>query len=141
MPTGTTAQRPTGVQGFVRYNTTTMELDVHDGTSYRRVVDIADATPNTGDVVSWTGSAFSAVASRRGIVSGTPDGSGDLTLTFGTAMPDATYSATATAEGTTAYIITVHTKATGSVKFRVFNDAGAAVTSGTITVNYQITDY
>ena len=143
LPTGTTAQRSaTGLaQGDIRANTDTDLLDHYNGSAWRRVYDYADTNPATGDIASFSGATPTVVASRRGIVEATTDGSGDLTLTFATAMPDATYSAVATAEGTTAYIVTCHTKATGSVKFRIFDDAGAAVTSTSVTVNFMVTDY
>ena len=143
IPTGTTAQRQTIglIQGDIRANTDTDLLDHYNGTAWRRVYDYDDTNPATGDIASFSGASPTVVSSRRGIITGTPDGSGDFTLTFATAMPDNTYTATAISEGTTAYIISVHTKATGSVKFRIFNDAGVPVTSGTITINYSVTDY
>lgn len=86
--------------------------------------------------------ARSVQASNRvGVVTATTDGSGDVTLSFAIPMPDATYSAIAIPEGTTALEVTTHTKTTSSVKFRVFNAGGTALTSQSVTLNYNITDY
>ena len=140
LPTGTTAQRPTAVQGLLRYNTSTIELDVHDGTNWRRVIDIADTNASTGDVVSFTGTAYAAVSQRRGLTTLTTDASGDITLSI--TMPDATYSAVAIPDGQTFYVITAHTKTTSSVKFRIYDSTGNIVPSGTsVSINYNITDY
>lgn len=140
LPTGTTAQRPTVAQGLLRYNTNTMELDVHDGTNWRRVIDIADTNASTGDVVSFTGTAYAAVSQRRGVTTLSTDASGDITLSI--TMPDATYSAVAIPDGQTFYVITAHTKTTSSVKFRIYDSTGNIVPSGTsVSINYNITDY
>jgi len=47
----------------------------------------------------------------------------------------------ATAEGTTYYTTTVHTKATGTVKVRFFDATGAAVTATSVTISYEAKDY
>lgn len=76
---------------------------------------------------------------KRGVTTGTTDGSGDLTITQ--AMPDATFVVTAVAEGTTPYILTVHTKGTSDFKIRVSDAAGVAVASTSVTINWTATNY
>ena len=78
---------------------------------------------------------------RNSVASGTTDGSGDLIVAFASAMPDATYTVVSQNEGITAYILSAHTKATGSMKIRVFDAAGAAVTSTSVTISYEVKDY
>lgn len=90
----------------------------------------------------WTTGTPSFLRSQHRVATGTTDGSGDLTVTFAAAMPDATYSLIATIEGTTSYTISVHTKATGTCKVRFFNPAtGAAVTATSVTISYEAKDY
>jgi len=102
-------------------------------------------TSGVVNTLRWTGNGSSAVPSflrsQYGVATGTTDGSGDLTVTFAAAMPDATYSLIATAEGTTYYTTTVHTKATGTVKVRFFDATGAAVAGASVTISYEAKDY
>lgn len=69
------------------------------------------------------------------------DGSGDMTITLSPAMPSNTYTVIANAQGTTFYQCQPHTLAPGSVKIRVLNAAGAAVTSTSVTVHYLVQEY
>ena len=92
--------------------------------------------------LTWTAGTPSFLRSQHGVATGTTDGSGDLTVTFSAAMPDATYSLIATVEGTTSYTISVHTKATGTCKVRFFNPTtGMAVTATSVTISYEAKDY
>jgi len=111
--------------------------------------DFTNAAPNSSNgaistqIQTGTGAALAAswLRSQHKTISGTTDGSGDITITFDAAMPDATYTVISQNEGTTAYILSAHTKATGSVKVRVFDAAGAAVTSTSVTISYEVKDY
>ncbi len=38
LPKGTTAQRPTGVEGFVRFNSTSKALEIYDGTNWVGII-------------------------------------------------------------------------------------------------------
>ncbi len=38
LPKGTTAQRPTGVEGFVRFNSTSKALEIYDGTNWVEII-------------------------------------------------------------------------------------------------------
>jgi hypothetical protein len=116
---GTTAQRPTNNDGVVRHNTSPDALEYADGS-------IWNILPKD---------------TRASMTTGTTNGSGDLVITLPTAMSNDTYSATATAEGTTPYILTCSAKSTTQVTFRVFDAAGAAVTSTSVTINWKVTDY
>ena len=94
----------------------------------------------------WTGTGSantsSWLRSQHKTISGTTDGSGDITITFDAAMPDITYTMVATVEGTTSYTISAHTKATGTCKVRFFNPTtGAAVTATSVTISYEAKDY
>lgn len=48
LPKGTTAQRPTGVEGFIRFNSTSKALEIYDGTNWVEI--ITDYFP-TGSVI------------------------------------------------------------------------------------------
>lgn len=89
----------------------------------------------------WTAGTSSFLRSQHGVATGTTDGSGDLTVTFAAAMPDATYTLLVTPKGTTYYTTTYHTEATGTVKVRFFDAAGAAVTATSVTISYEAKDY
>ena len=45
LTSGTTAQRPVGGAGDIRNNTTWVGIDYHNGTAWRRLLDLPDATP------------------------------------------------------------------------------------------------
>ena len=107
---------------------------------------LPNATPSaTASAISnliWTAGTPSFLRSQHGVATGTTDGSGDLTVTFAAAMPDAAYTMIATVEGTTSYTISAHTKATGTCKVRFFNPTtGAAVTATSVTISYEAKDY
>lgn len=57
------------------------------------------------------------------------DGSGDITVTFGTAFTASPSSITITSRGTTPYIFNVTARGTSSFTVRVFDTSGAAVLS------------
>ena len=38
LPKGTTAQRPTGVEGFIRFNSTSKALEIYDGTKWVEII-------------------------------------------------------------------------------------------------------
>lgn len=114
-------------------------------TSNYRLINFSDSPDASSGAISnhiWTAGTSSFLRSQHGVATGTTDGSGDLTVTFAAAMPDATYSLIATVEGTTSYTISVHTKTTGTCKVRFFNPAtGAAVTATSVTISYEAKDY
>jgi hypothetical protein len=58
LSTGTTAERPTGLAGQIRYNTTLSELEYHDGTSWGAVSSGVSPTVSsvTGDIYAGDGS-------------------------------------------------------------------------------------
>jgi hypothetical protein len=98
-------------------------------------------TASAISTLQWTAGTPSFLRSQHRVATGTTDGSGDLTVTFAAAMPDATYTMIATVEGTTSYTISVHTKATGTCKVRFFNPTtGAAVTATSVTISYEVKD-
>ena len=70
VPTGTTAQRPTGVQGFVRYNTTTLQSEVNNGTAWRRIIDLPDLTPTDGSIPIYTTGWTTSTLADAGILTG-----------------------------------------------------------------------
>lgn len=110
----------------------------------RRVVDVAaSATPGNGDVVGWNGAEVAYRACRASVETGTTDASGDITITFSTAMPDATYSAIVTLESPVAWIVQVHSKTTTTCKVRFYQSTtGLEVSAGnSAAVSYQVTDY
>lgn len=102
----------------------------------------AQSKPNTlpqGAGMEWGTPAVY----RNAVATSTTDGSGDITITFSSAMPDATYTALCQSEGTTAsYTWQIHTKTTASFKVRVRDsNTKAAVTSTSVTFAYEAKDY
>lgn len=90
-----------------------------------------------------SGLDFSPAIFKNAVVTAITDGSGDITITFSTAMPDATYTALCQSEGnTSSYTWQVHTKTANSFKLRIRDsNTKAAVTSTSVTFNYEIKDY
>lgn len=134
---------------FVSFTLDTLGFEFTDnigaGGNYRFPLPSVSKPSITSGAISdliWTAGTPSFLRSQHGVVTETTDGSGDLTVTFAAAMPDATYTLIATIEGTTSYTISVHTKATGTCKVRFFNPAtGAAVTATSVTLSYEAKDY
>lgn len=83
----------------------------------------------------------SAKLIRNGVVSGTTDASGNLVITFSTALPNNTYSINPTVEGGTARYCTVISKTATTATVRVFDAAGAALASTAVDVSYIAKDY
>lgn len=77
-PNGTTAQRPTGAAGVMRYNSTWTGFDAHNGTAWRRFLDLPDATPTTNHIPIWDGTAWTTGAAPSGTTNLSFSGSGDL---------------------------------------------------------------
>ncbi len=82
-------------------------------------------------------------AQQNNVVSATTDASGDITVTFGTAMPDATYSVSVQNEIDGSYSDRVHTKTTTSFKIRTYDTVtGVELPAGnTVTYSWFATDY
>jgi hypothetical protein len=59
---GTTAQRGVGAAGYFGYNTTWAGFDIHNGTAFRRVLDLPDATPTTNHIPIFTGGEWTTAA-------------------------------------------------------------------------------
>lgn len=142
LSSGTTAQRPTGRFGLLRGNTTISQLEWYN-TAWERIVSLPDATPTTGDVPSYSGSAWGTNAQRAGRVTGaTTNSGGYITVTLGTAMPDDTYAVTVTCIATTGYYATVTATTTTTFTVRIFEPGGAEANStGGISFNYIIVNY
>lgn len=114
----------------------------YDAILYRLPTTQPDVSSGQQSILQQDGNGSNSEASWKkvasGITTGTTDGSGDLSVTC--VMDDASYLVTATAEGTTFYTLTAHTKGTTSFKVRVFDAAGAAVTSTSVTVGWWLID-
>jgi len=82
-------------------------------------------------------------AQQNNVVSTTTDASGDITVTFATPMPDATYSATVTLETDASYTYNVRSKGTGYFVIRTYNSTlGTALGAGvSVSYSYTVTDY
>lgn len=139
---GTTAQRPTLALGTLRYNTTWGGFDVGK-TTQRRLVDVDDTNPTSGDVVTHNGTDWGRNAIRAGeVTSGTTDISGDIVVTFGTAMPDASYSATVTLTTGSGFYATVVNRTTTTFTARIFAPGGLAAASVTgVEFTYTLINY
>lgn len=62
LPAHTTAGRPTGAAGVIADNTTTLRPDYHNGTAWRQLLDLPDATPTTNHIPIWNGTAWTTGA-------------------------------------------------------------------------------
>lgn len=98
--------------------------------------------PDAISTLSWISGTPSFIRSQHAVVSGTTDGSGDITITFPASMPDVTYTVLVTGEGSTLYHYMTQpaTKSIGSVKVRMFNTAGIAATATAYQISYEIKD-
>lgn len=80
IPVGTTAQRPTGVQGYIRYNTTLSRFESYNGTAWGSIG--GGATGGGGDEVFVENSLI--VTTNYTITAGKSASSvGDLTINSG----------------------------------------------------------
>ena len=70
IPTSTTLNRPTNVQGFLRYNTTTLQSEVNNGTAWRRIIDLPDLTPTDGSIPVYTTAWTTSTLADAGILTG-----------------------------------------------------------------------
>jgi len=88
------------------------------------------ATTGVASVPAWKEIQYA-------VFSGTTDASGDIAPTFAV-MAGQTYAAVVTVEGTTAYQVTVHSKAQNTFKARIYDaGTGAAVGAGVnVTISY-----
>lgn len=77
-PSGTTAQRPTGAAGVLRYNSTWTGFEGHNGTAWRRFLDLPDATPTTNHIPIWNGTAWTTGAASS-VITDTNIGNSNLT--------------------------------------------------------------
>ena len=61
-PVRNTASRPTGASGVLGYNSTWNGWDMHNGTAWRRIVDVPDADPSTGHSPVFSSGAWTTGA-------------------------------------------------------------------------------
>lgn len=83
------------------------------------------------DLKQWTfyGQVVATDHKQYGNTATSTNGSGDITVTFGTAFTASPSSITITSRGTTPYIFNVTARGTSSFTVRVFDTSGAAVLS------------
>lgn len=74
----------------------------------------------------------------HGSVSGSTDGSGDITVSHNN--DDGTFNVVVQVTGTTPYVTTIHSKTGTNFKIRFFDMAGAAVVTTAVTADYTLTD-
>lgn len=152
--TGTTAQRdPVPIEGDIRRNTTTTKYEgyVADWDNFMfetaSATAIADVKAETAQAtyirpdrlkqsdrvakawarVAYSGGAPSYSDSFNFSGSITDTGTGDFTVSFTTALPNANYCAVATVQGTGGLIATIHTATTTTIRVQIFSDSGVAV--------------
>lgn len=113
------------------------------GSSYYFPQTAPSATSGAISNPIWTAGTPSFLRSQHGVATGTTDGSGDLTVTFAAAMPDATYTVLVTQEdNTNHYGATVHSKTTSGFKIRCYNNTHSPLGSGvSVTFSYEAKDY
>jgi hypothetical protein len=110
-PGGNPSGFPSGTQWFPVYN--------QSGTG-------------TGTDAGW----YQVPTTRTGTVTATTDVNGDITVTLGSAMNDASYFVAITPISTTRYAVSAHTLTTSS--FKVNTGAGSGVS---VTIVYKIEDF
>jgi hypothetical protein len=74
LPVGTTAQRPTGAAGVLRYNSTNTALEYHTGTSWQTVATTASTSP-------WTSTSTTVYLTGKKVGIGTSSPTSDLHVT------------------------------------------------------------
>jgi len=107
---------------------------------------VASVTSGAISDIATTGNGTTADVTYKirqyGVATGTTDGSGDFTITFAAAMPDATYTMLVTVEGTTSMEYTIHTKTTTTCNVRFYGSTtGLALAATGVTVSYEAKDY
>ena len=104
--------------------------------------ELPRVTPDTNQTMLWVQGEKEPVFTyfpTSGNISNTTDGSGDITVTHG--LPDATFSSTVTATGTTAVLTTVHTKTATTFKVRFYSaTTGSALTATPVTADWIAKD-
>jgi len=76
-------------------------------------------------------------ATTRGTLSGTTDGSGDITVTHGLIGGNASFIATAISTASTFQSLNIHTLTSTTFKVRFFDAAGAAITSTSVGAHWR----
>jgi len=101
----------------------------------------AQSKPNTLPLVTGGDFSASVAVARNAIASGTTDGSGDLLVTFSSAMPDVTYTMLVTPEGTTSREYSVHSKTVATCKVRFYGSTtGLALPATSVSISYEAKD-
>lgn len=114
----------------------------HVYTSNAMSADSLGKTASIFDLRTATDGTIIVKATQNNVVSAATDSSGDITVTFATAMPDATYTTLTglkTLDGT--YTHAIHSETTSSFKIRTYA-SGTALGSGVnVSYSWQVTDY
>ncbi len=110
-PGGNPSSYPSGTQWFPVYN---------------------QSGSGTGTDAGW----YQVPTTRSGTVTATTDVNGDITVTLGSAMNDASYFVAITPIATTRYSVSAHTLTTSS--FKINTGAGSGVS---VTIQYKIEDF
>lgn len=149
-PSGTTntliARGIISPNGFWGIGTLSPTQQAHVGGNIRvngAYYDSGNTPGGIGDVLSSNGTVTVWKPQRNSIATGTTDSSGDITITFPAAMPDATYSSNITLESPVPWIAQAHSKTTTSCKVRFYQSTTGLEVSGgnNVTVSYIVTDY
>lgn len=97
IPVGTTAQRPTGAVGMIRYNTTTNTVETYNGTIWIAVGD--QSAPYTVDYLIVAGGAGGAGGQDSDYYGGGGGGAGGYLSSSLSATPNTAYTITVGAGG------------------------------------------
>lgn len=98
--------------------------------------------PATGGTITTNSSGVMAVkASQDGVISTTTDASGDITITFGSSMPDATYTTITNSKNLNgSYSHAIHSETSSSFKIRTYSSGSALAAGVTVTYSWMVTD-
>ena len=90
--------------------------------------------------VNFNGTGTVAIRASGNVTSITDNGTGDYTVNFTTAMPDANYSTVACGDATTGYIISTASSlfapTTTALRVRSYNGAGASTDGAFVTLSF-----
>lgn len=105
--------------------------------------DSNNTSGQNGDVLGSNGTVTAWRAQRNGVFSGSTDSSGDITITFATPMPDATYSYSVTLGVDQPWILYVHSLTTTTFKVGLRDSTtGLKLGAGqSVTVSFTTIDY
>lgn len=125
LPVGTTGQRPTGVAGTVRFNTSNVAVDLYDGSQWVELIAGSNTLALTGDITA------PATLLSTGTIATTLANSGVTAGSYGNATQAGTFTVDSKGRITTAGNVTI-TPAWSSITSTPTTLAGYGITNAVV---------